>query len=339
MMKVLKGVLMAAAIGVAAAGASAQPADRAPISLTTTGAAATGFFQVVIEAMNAVYRDAYPGSTITFSPNSVGGGMLAIAEGKADISIALPPVEIQRGLAGQEPFQQPLRGKLFHVMTILEELDFNMVASKEWADRHGIRTFEDLVKKKPPVRFGASARATFYINVALDEILGTYGSSLADIDRWSGSKVFYAASGPHVQDLRDGKLDLIVTGGLQPDRRLQETAAAMPLVWIETDKALLDRVGTKLNLQVVPMKKEMYSFLPNDVWNLRAPSFTAAGPHVPADTIYKMLKALDQNMDRVRAIHPQFKTFSVEYMAKPNPGLPLHPGAERFYREKGLLKQ
>lgn len=325
------------ACGTANLPAAAQTVDRSPIKLTTTGAAATGFFTVVIEAMNAIYRDAYPGSTITFVPNSVGGGMLAITGGQADISIALPPVEIQRGLAGEDPFKESLKGKLFHVMTILEELDFQIVASKQWADKYGIKTMADLVRVKPPVRFGASSRATFYVNVALDEILKSYGTSLNGIDAWGG-KVYYNASGTAMQDLRDGKLDLSVTAGLQPDRRMQEVAANLPLVWIETDKAVLDKAAAATNLRVVPMPKDYYSFLERDVWNLRAPSFTAAGGHVPADTIYKMLKALDDNMERVRAIHPQFKTFSVEYMAKPNPNLPLHPGAERFYREKGLLK-
>ena len=86
------------------------------------------------------------------------------------------------------------------------------------------------------------------------------------------------------------------------------------------------------------MPQDTFSSLERDVLTLRAPSFMTAGAHVPADTVYKMLKALEENIGRVRAIHPHFKTFSVEYMARPNPLLPLHPGAERFYKEKGLLK-
>ncbi|HZX26455.1 MAG TPA: TAXI family TRAP transporter solute-binding subunit [Telluria sp.] len=327
----LAALLLAPALPV-----SAQDVDRAPIKLTTTGAAASGFFGVVIEALNAIYRDSYPGSTVTFVPNSVGGGMLAAAEGKADVVIALPPVEIQRALAGQEPFHKSLKGKLLHAMTILEELDFGMIATRDWADKHGIRSFADLARVKPPVRLGASVRATFYINDAVDEVLRHYGTDLKTIDRWGG-RVYYNASGTNMQDLRDGKLDMVVTAGLQPDRRLQEVASNVALVWIGVDKAVLEAAAAKLHLQVATMPKSHYGFLERDELTLRAPSFTAVGAHVPAQTVYKMLKAIDLNMERVRAIHPHFKNFSVQYMAKPNPGLPLHPGAERFYREKGML--
>lgn len=330
------GCCLSLLAGLMASPVSAQALDRSPIKLTTTGAAANGFFGVVIEAMNSVYRETYPGSTVTFVPNSVGGGMLAVASGKADVSIAVPPVEIQKGLAGEAPFTQPLKGKLFQAMTILEELDFNVVATKKWADKYGIKTFADLARVKPPVRLGASIRATFYINDAVDEILKAYKTDLKQVDSWGG-RVYYNASGANMDDLRDGKLDMVFTAGLQPDRRLQEVAANVPLVWIRMDKAVLDQVAAKLNMQVATMPKANYGFLDEDVWTLRAPSVTVVGAHVPADTVYKMLKAIDMNMEKIRGIHPHFKDFSVEYMAKKNPGLPLHPGAERFYKEKGLL--
>lgn len=332
-----------AAFAIAAGAILSQPVmaqgadDRAPIKVTTTGAAAQGFFAVVIEAMHAIYRDAYPGSTVTFQPNSVGGGMLAVAAGQADISIGLPPVEIQRALAGQEPFQASLDGKFMHVMTILEDLDFVFAANKEWADKNGVKSFADLARTKAKVRFGASNRATFYINVVMEGIMKEYGYSFRDLESWGG-KVFYNASGPTIQDLRDGKLDAMVSGGLQPDRRLQDVHNAMPLVWLRADKAVMEKVAAELDMQVVPMPKGAYTFVEQDEWNIRAPTVMAAGAHVPELTVYKMVKALHQNLERVRAIHPSFRDFTLAQMAKPSPKLPFHPGAARYYREQGVLK-
>ena len=332
-----------AAFALAIAASMAQPVmaqgadDRAPIKVTTTGAAAQGFFAVVIEALNAIYRDAYPGSTITFQPNSVGGGMLAVAAGQADISIGLPPVEIQRALAGEDPFQAPLQGKFQHVMTILEDLQLAFIANKEWADKNGVASFADLGRTKAKIRFGASNRATFYINVVMEGIMKEYGYSFRDIDGWGG-KVSYNASGPVIQDLRDGKLDALVTGGLSPDRRLQDVHNAMPLIWLRTDKAVLDKVAAELDMQVVPLPTSAYTFLGREEWNIRAPTIMAAGTHVPEATVYKMVKAVHQNLERVRAIHPSFRGFTLAEMAKPSAKLPFHPGAARYYREQGALK-
>ncbi len=331
------GACVALSLGLLAAPVSAQQTDRSPITLSVTGASATGFAFVIIEAMNAIYREAYPGSTVSFLPNSSAGGIQAVADGKSDISAFMILTETHKALSGEAPFAKPLRGKLLSMMNILEELDFTIVAKKDWADKYGIKTMADLARVKPPVRLGTSVRATFYIVDALEEVLKSYKTDLKQVDTWGG-RAYYLASGDLMRELREGKLDMIFTAGLQPDQRLRDIAVHVPLVWIDTDKEVLTKAAAAVNMRTTVMPKDAFSFLDRDVLTLRAPSFMAAGAHVPADTVYKMLKALDENMARVRAIHPHFKTFSVEYMARPNPLLPLHPGAERFYREKGLLK-
>jgi TRAP transporter TAXI family solute receptor len=328
---------MALLLGQAAVPVTAQTVDRSPITLSVTGASGSGFGFVVIEALNAIYRESYPGSTVSFIPNSVAGGFQAVGEGKSDIAAFMTPPEIQKGLTGKPPFSQPLKGKVLSVMSILEEGDFTIVAKKEWADKYGIKTMADLARVKPPVRLGTSVRATFYIVEAFEEVLKAYNTDLKKVDTWGG-RVYYAASGDLMQGLRDGKLDMVFTAGLQPDTRLQDIAANVPLVWIDTDKAVLEKAAATLMMKTTTMPKQNYKFLDRDVLTLRAPSYSTAGAHVPADTVYKMLKAIDEHMSRVRTIHPHFKNFSVEYMARTNPLMPLHPGAERFYKEKGLLK-
>ncbi len=331
------GVCVALSLGLLAAPVSAQQTDRSPITLSVTGVSASGFGFVVVEAMNAIYREAYPGSTISFLPNSVAGGFQAVADGKADIAAMVPPAETRKGILGEAPYAKPLKGKVLNVMNILEELDFTIVATKAWADKYGIKTMADLARVKPPVRLGTSVRATFYIPDVFEEVLKSYKTDLKQVDTWGG-RVYYLASGDLMRELRDGKLDMIFTAGLQPDQRLRDVAAQMPLVWIDTDKDVLIKAAAAQHMRTTVMPKDAFSFLDRDVLTLRAPAFMVAGAHVPADTVYKMLKSLDEYMARVRAVHPHFKTFSVEYMARPNPLLPLHPGAERFYREKGLLK-
>ena len=54
--------------------------DKNPITATVTGATPTGYPRTMVEGLNAVVREAYPGSAVSFKPNSPGGGVLAIAE-------------------------------------------------------------------------------------------------------------------------------------------------------------------------------------------------------------------------------------------------------------------
>src|SRR5512145_1337090 len=98
-----------ARIAVSAALLAAMPAladlnDKKPITATVTGATPSGYPRTMVEGLNAVVRDAYPGSAVSFKPNSPGGGVLAIAEGQADFTATATGTEVKLANDGAFPF-------------------------------------------------------------------------------------------------------------------------------------------------------------------------------------------------------------------------------------------
>jgi hypothetical protein len=81
----MKALLFAAALAVATP-ALADFNDKKPINATVTGATPSGYPRTMVEGLNAVVRDVYPGSSVSFKPDSPGGGVLAIGEGRADFT-------------------------------------------------------------------------------------------------------------------------------------------------------------------------------------------------------------------------------------------------------------
>jgi len=64
-----------------------------------------------------------------------------------------------------------------------------------------------------------------------------------------------------------------------------------------------------------------------------------AGSHVPDEVVYKYVKAMAENEKRVQDIGGSLKTsFTTANMATNPAKLPYHPGALRYYKEKGLVK-
>ena len=86
------------------------------------------------------------------------------------------------------------------------------------------------------------------------------------------------------------------------------------------------------------MPQGVYPFVTKDEITITQWNAVVAGTHVPDETVYKLIKAMVENRDRVRTIHPSLAKFSIETVFRNPTPLTYHPGAERFYREAGVLK-
>src|SRR5258706_5413142 len=113
----MKALLLAAALAIAAP-AFADFNDKKPINATVTGATPSGYPRTMVDGLNAVVRDAYPGSSVSFKPNSPGGGVLAIAEGQADFTATATGTEVKLANEGRDPYKTPLKAKFSYVMEL-----------------------------------------------------------------------------------------------------------------------------------------------------------------------------------------------------------------------------
>lgn len=59
---------------------------------------------------------------------------------------------------------------------------------------------------------------------------------------------------------------------------------------------------------------------------------------IPEETVYKMCKAIDENWDTLNSVHKDFKLWKFDANIENISQQPLHPGALKFYKEKGLIK-
>ena len=98
-------VLIAAALAAVSVSAAADFNDNKPITATVTGATPSGYPRTMVEGLNAVVRDAFPGSSVSFKPNSPGGGVQAIATDQADFTATATGTEVRLANDGAAPFK------------------------------------------------------------------------------------------------------------------------------------------------------------------------------------------------------------------------------------------
>jgi TRAP transporter TAXI family solute receptor len=334
----MKAVLLAAA-AFAAAPALADFNDNKPITATVTGATPSGYPRTMVEGMNAVVRDAYPGSAISFKPNSPGGGVLAIGDGQADFTATATGTEIRLANEGQAPYQKPLKGKFSFVMMLYDNQFMHFLMTKEWADANGIRSWADIAKKKPKIRLAINRPDNPQTTIGGPyEVMKAYGFTIQDIEKWGGSYVL-GNSAIGLDAITDGKADMFMNARNLGDSLVKDIAGKRPLLWIDGDVAHIQKAADVFSFKADMVPKGTYPFMEKDYPTVRQWVSLLAGSHVADEVVYKYVKALAENEARVQAIGGSLKTSFTRAKMSTNPAnLPYHPGALRYYKERGLVK-
>lgn len=312
--------------------------DKKAIQFSVDGGSATGFAKGLAESLNAIIRDVYPGSDATYKPGSPVGGIVNLAAGKSDLTYSGAAVEIAYAVEGKAPFKESLKDKVMWVSNLHNGNTAHSFATKEWAEKHGIKSFKDIAAKKPPMRIGMNQRGTIqsYLGLTM-AILNTYGIQEQDIEKWGGS-IFRSNVNTNIEAFRDNKIDVIVNGTFVTTASILDMARSRNLVWIQGDPENMEKAAQRWGNHHVVVPKSSYPFMERDEHTVASYSAVLAGKHVSEETVYKWLKAMDANTARVRQAHTALRDYDLSKFMKNPTKLAYHPGAARYYREKGWMK-
>jgi TRAP transporter TAXI family solute receptor len=338
----MRSTLLAAAMAAgitAAAPALADFNDKKPITATVTGATPSGYPRTMVEGLNAVVRDTYPGSAVSFKPNSPGGGVLAIAEKQADFTATATGTEIVLANEGKSPYKAPLKGKFSYVMMLYDNQFMHFLMTKEWADANGVKSWSDIAAKKPKIRLAINRPDNPQTTIGGPyEVMKAHGFTIDDIQKWGGSYVL-GNSSIGLDAITDGKADMFMNARNLGDSLVKDIAGKRPLVWIDADPATMQKAADVFHFKADMVPKGTYPFMEKDYPTVRQWVSLLAGAHVPDEVVYKYVKAIAENESRVQAVGGSLKTsFTTAKMATNPANLPYHPGALRYYKEKGLVK-
>jgi len=332
-------IALAAVLAACATAASADFNDKKPINATITGATPSGYPRTMVEGLNAVVRDTYPGSAVSFKPNSPGGGVVAIAEKQADFTATATGTEIRLANEGRDPYKSSLKGKFSYVMMLYDNQYMHFVMTKEWADANGIKSWADIAAKKPKMRLAINRPDNPQTTIGGPyEVMKAYGFTINDIAKWGGSYVL-GNSQIGLDALTDDKADVFMNARNLGDSLLKDVASKRPLLWIDGDMQRMQKAADAFHFKAAMVPKGTYPFMEKDYPTILMWVSLLAGAHVPDEVVYKYVKAIAENEARVQAIGGSLKSgFAVAKMATNPANLPYHPGALRYYKEKGLVK-
>jgi uncharacterized protein len=193
----------------------------------------------------------------------------------------------------------------------------------------GVTKFEDLKGKRFNVgNPGSGTRAS------LEELLTAIGWKLSDFSLASELK-----ADEHGPALCDNKIDGFFYGVGHPAANIQDPTTTCGAKLISVTGAPIDKlVAEKPYYTKANIPGGLYKNNPQatDTYGGLATLVTSAS--VPDETVYQLVKSVFENFNEFKTLHPVFASLDPAKMVKDGISVPLHPGAEKYYKEKGWIK-
>lgn len=219
---------------------------------------------------------------------------------------------------GMKPYTQkyPVRA-----ICLMYPSTFQMFTRKE----SGLKTVADIKGKRAAV--GPAGGGTILL---LNKMLPLYNMTSKDFTP------SFISFNDGSMALKDGNVDAAFVLAGAPSSAITELQVRTPIRFLEIDEAMVKKFVTEYPYYIrIVMPKSFYN-TESEILTVGSGNLLIVNEKMSADIAYKITAALYDHVDEFRKVHPATKSITLE--SAPTDVIPMHPGAERYFKEKGVLK-
>ncbi len=319
----LSSLALAAVVAIGAS-ASAFAADKKFISIGTGGV--TGVYYPTGGAICRLVNKQRKDHGIRCAVESTGGSVYninTIKAGELEFGVAQSDWQ-HHAYKGTSKFKGNAFPDIRAVFSVHPE-PFTVVARKD----ANIKSFMDLKGKRVNIgNPGSGQRAT------MEVVMGAFGIKKSDFKlatEYKGSEM--------AKQLCDGNIDVMVYTVGHPSGAIKEATTTCDAVIVPVTGKVVDELISKnpfYRTATIPGK--MYKGTDADVTTFGVGATFVTSAKVPEDVVYTVSKAVMENIDAFKKLHPAFKNLDPKQMVKDGLSAPLHKGAAKAYKELKLIK-
>ncbi len=199
-------------------------------------------------------------------------------------------------------------------------------------DEYPLQSIEQMIKEKKPVRMVLTTKAATP-ELAVRRLLAEYGVTYKDIESWGG-KISFVGFAEAESLISDGHCDIYAGPVLGAILQMITTNKMRFLPWKED---VIDTVSRKFAYDKQILKAGRYNFVSQDTPVMAEANVLLVRKDLAEDTVYNITRVICENADAIRSVGGAYTNFDPSLMPK-TVGGPLHPGAEKYFREKGWIK-
>lgn len=314
----------AAALFAAMAAPTPAAAQQKFVSIGTGGV--TGVYYAAGGAICRLVNKDRADHGLRCSVESTGGSVFninTIKAGELDFGVAQSDVGYN-AYNGLGQFKEAGAYKKLRSVFSLHPEPFTYVVRKE----ANIKSFDDLKGKRFNVgNPGSGTRAS------MEQFMQAKG-----IDMSYFSLASELRPDEHGPALCDGKIDGFMYGVGHPSANIQDPtttcgAQLLSVTGPEVDKLVADHPY----YAKATIPAGLYPNNPQETQTYGVLATFVTSADVPEETVYLITKTVFDNLDEFKKLHPAFGVLNPKDMVKNGLSAPLHPGAQKYFKEKGLL--
>ncbi|MCP5265111.1 MAG: TAXI family TRAP transporter solute-binding subunit [Burkholderiaceae bacterium] len=311
--------LRAVVAGLALIGATGAVQAEQFVNILTGGTA--GVYYPLGVAMSKIYAEKISGlrTQVQSTKGSV-ENLNLLQRGRGELALTLGDSLMLAWQGDAESgFKQKL-GKLRGIAAMYPNV-VQIVASAQ----SGVKSFTDLKGKSLSV--GAPKSGT---ELNARKLFAVAGMSYKDL-----SKTEYLPFAESVELIKNRQLDATLQSAGLGVASIRDLATSVPVTVVSVPDSIADKLGSPYVKTKVPAGT--YEGQKADVQTVAVANYLVTHSGVSDDLVYQMTKQLFENLPAMVAAHKAATAIRLDGALAGMP-VPLHPGAERFYREKGLIK-
>jgi TRAP transporter TAXI family solute receptor len=304
--------------------APTQAADQTYVTIGTGGV--TGVYYPTGGAICRLVNKTRKEHGIRCSVESTGGSVYnlnMIAAGELDMGVAQSDWQYH-AYNGTSKFKDKGPNKDLRAVFSVHPEPFTVVARAD----SGIKDFKELKGKRVNIgNPGSGQRGT------MEVVMGAVGWTKDDFKLASELK-----SAEQSKALCDNKIDAMVFTVGHPSGSIKEASTSCDSVLVNVTGPEIDKlVADNAYYRKATIPGGMYRGTDSDTNTFGVGATFVTSSKVSEDVIYNVVKAVFDNFDQFKKLHPSFSVLKKEEMIKDGLSAPLHKGAVKYYKEAGLM--
>ena len=301
-----------------------QAADQTFVTIGTGGV--TGVYYPTGGAIARLVNKGRKVHGIRCSVESTGGSVYnlnTIRAGELDMGVAQSDWQYH-AYNGTSKFKDQGANKELRAIFSVHPEPFTVVARAD----SGIRNFKDLKGKRVNIgNPGSGQRGT------MEVVMAALGWTKADFKLASELK-----PAEQSKALCDNKIDAIIYTVGHPSGSIKEATTSCDSVLVTVDGPAIDKLVAEYDYyRTATIPGGMYRGTDMDTQTFGVGATFVTSTRVPEKVIYQVVKAVFENFNDFKRLHPAFSVLKKEEMIKDGLSAPLHDGAVKYYKEAGLM--